>query len=228
MPDRGWFAVALDGEKRPVDALASNMGHCLWSGIVDEDKAVQVAGHLMSREMFTGWGIRTLASSMAAYNPMSYHNGSVWPHDSVLVASGLMQYGFVEEAQRIVTGLLDAATSFGGRLPELFSGFAREDYPAPVPYPTSCSPQAWAAATPIQAMRLLLRLEPRMPQDEVWFAPAWPQEYGALTIHDLPLGSRRATLSAGDGDPLLTGLPEGVTWIRAARPPLGPAREGDG
>jgi glycogen debranching enzyme len=228
LPDRGWFAIALDGEKRPVDALASNMGHCLWSGIVDEDKAEQVAGHLMSPEMFTGWGIRTLASSMAAYNPMSYHNGSVWPHDSVLVASGLMQYGFVEEAQRVVTGLLDAATSFGGRLPELFSGFAREDYPAPVPYPTSCSPQAWAAATPIQAMRLLLRLEPRMPTDEVWFAPAWPQEYGALTIHDLPLGSRRATLSAGAGEPRLTGLPDGVSWIRAPRPPLGPARQEDG
>jgi glycogen debranching enzyme len=226
LPDRGWFAVALDGAKRPVDALTSNIGHCLWTGIVDDDKAAQVAEHLMSPEMFTGWGVRTLASSMGRYNPMSYHNGSVWPHDSVLVATGLMRYGFVEEAQRIGTGLLDAAAQFGGRLPELFCGFDRSEYPSPVPYPTSCSPQAWAAASPIQAMRMLLRLEPRMPRNEVWFDPAWPARYGPLRIHHLPLGGRRVGLLV-DGDRAeLTGLPEGVQVIRRPRPPLNPARPG--
>jgi glycogen debranching enzyme len=228
LPDRGWFAVALDGAKQPVDALTSNIGHCLWSGIVDEDKAAQVAEHLISPEMFTGWGVRTLASSMGRYNPMSYHNGSVWPHDSVLVATGLMRYGFVEEAQRIGTGLLDAATHFGGRLPELFCGFDRSEYPTPVPYPTSCSPQAWAAATPIQAMRMLLRLEPRMPRAEVWFDPAWPARYGRLRIHHLPLGGRRVGLVTDGDTAQLDGLPEGVQVVRRPRPPLGPARPGRG
>jgi glycogen debranching enzyme len=228
LPDRGWYAVALDGHKQPVDALTSNIGHCLWTGIVDDDKAAQVAEHLMSPEMFTGWGVRTLASSMGRYNPMSYHNGSVWPHDSVLVATGLMRYGFVAEAQRIGTGLLDAATHFGGRLPELFCGFDRTEYPSPVPYPTSCSPQAWAAATPIQVMRMLLRLEPRMPRDEVWFDPAWPARYGALTIRDLPLGGRRVALVV-DGDRAhLEGLPDDVQVVRRPRPPLEPARPGRG
>jgi len=100
--------VGLDRDERPIDALASNMGHCLWSGIVDDDKAHVAVERLMSAEMFTGWGVRTLAASMGAYNPMSYHNGSVWPHDSALVATGLMRYGFVEPAQRIATGLLEA------------------------------------------------------------------------------------------------------------------------
>jgi glycogen debranching enzyme len=228
VPDRGWFAVALDGQKRQVDALTSNIGHCLWTGIVDDDKAARVAEHLMSPEMFTGWGVRTLASSMGRFNPMSYHNGSVWPHDSVLVATGLMRYGFVEEAQRIGTGLLDAASHFGGRLPELFCGFDRSEYPSPVPYPTSCSPQAWAAATPIQVMRMLLRLEPRMPRDKVWFAPAWPARYGPVRVHDLPLGGRRVTLVI-DGDRAeLEGLPDGVEVIREPRPPVEPARPGHG
>jgi glycogen debranching enzyme len=228
LPDRGWFAVALDGAKRPVDALTSNIGHCLWTGIVDEDKAAQVAEHLISPEMFTGWGVRTLASSMGRYNPMSYHNGSVWPHDSVLVATGLMRYGFVEEAQRIGTGLLDAATAFGGRLPELFCGFDRSEYSSPVPYPTSCSPQAWAAATPVQVMRMLLRLEPRMPRDEIWFDPAWPARYGPLRIHHLPLGGRRVGLVVDGDEAELEGLPAGIQVIRRPRAPLLPARPGTG
>jgi glycogen debranching enzyme len=228
MPHRGWFAVALDGHKRQVDALTSNIGHCLWTGIVDDDKAAQVAEQLISPEMFTGWGVRTLASSMGRYNPMSYHNGSVWPHDSVLVATGLMRYGFVEEAQRIGTGLLDAANHFDGRLPELFCGFDRSEYSSPVPYPTSCSPQAWAAATPIQVMRMLVRLEPRIPRGEIWFDPAWPARFGRLRVYDLPLGGRRVTLVI-DGDRAeLEGLPEDVQVIRRPRPPLEPARPGRG
>ena len=109
LPDRGWYAVALDGDKRPVDALASNMGHCLWTGIVDEEQGRPRSPDLLLGEMFSGWGVRTLATSMGAYNPMSYHNGSVWPHDNAIVAAGLMRYGFVEEAQRRRRGLLDAA-----------------------------------------------------------------------------------------------------------------------
>ena len=105
---------------------------------------------------------------------MSYHNGSVWPHDSALIASGLMRYGFVTEAQRIASGLLDAADAFAGRLPELFCGFDRSEFPAPVPFPTSCSPQAWAAAAPLHLMRSLLRFDPWVPRGKAWLAPAFP------------------------------------------------------
>ena len=112
LPDRGWFAIALDREKRPVDACTSNMGHCLWSGIVDDDKAAAVAERLLSPQMFSGWGVRTLASDMGAFNPASYHNGSVWPHDNAIVAAGLMRYGFVAEANRIVSALFEAAAHF--------------------------------------------------------------------------------------------------------------------
>jgi hypothetical protein len=135
LEDRGWVAVGLDRDKRPIDALASNMGHCLWTGILDEDKAARVADHLVSPEMFTGWGVRTLASSMGAYNPMSYHNGSVWPHENALIVGGLIRYGFVEHGQRIAEGILDAAAAFEGRLPELFCGFDRSEFRSPLPYP---------------------------------------------------------------------------------------------
>jgi len=188
LEDRGYFAIALDADKRPVDALASNMAHCLWTGIVDDDKAASVARHLLSPEMFSGWGIRTLASSMGAYNPMSYHNGSVWPHDNAIAVAGLMRYGFVEEAQRVALAVLDAAEAFGGRLPELFCGFDRDRFTAPVSYPTSCSPQAWAAATPVFLLRSLLRLEPSLPEGRLTLWPVLPESLLPLRIDHLPVG----------------------------------------
>lgn len=188
LPDRGWFAVGLDRDKRPIDALTSNIGHCLWTGIIDEDKAAEVADHLLSADMFTGWGIRTLAESMAGYNPMSYHNGAVWPHDNALCASGLMRYGFVEHAQRVATGVLEAAGHFGHRLPELFCGFSRDEFPAPVPYPASCSPQAWAAAAPFSFLRSLLRFDPKLPRRQVWCAPEVPAGYLPLRVNRLRVG----------------------------------------
>ena len=117
LEDLGRFATGLNADKRPIDALASNIGHCLWTGIVDDSKAASVAELLCSDEMFSGWGVRTLASSMGAYNPVSYHNGSVWPHDNAICAAGLMRYGFEAEARMIIRGLFDAAAAFGGRLP---------------------------------------------------------------------------------------------------------------
>ena len=136
LEDRGWFAVGLDADKRPIDSLTSNMGHCLWTGIVDEDKARQVASHLMSPGMFSGWGVRTLSAESGGYNPISYHCGSVWPHDSAIVAAGLARYGFDEAARQVIMGLIDASVSQGGRLPELFSGLSRDELPVPVGYPT--------------------------------------------------------------------------------------------
>ncbi|MGM1060270.1 amylo-alpha-1,6-glucosidase [Saccharothrix sp. Mg75] len=214
LPDLGRFAIALDGDKRPVDALASNQGHCLWSGIVDDDKAERVADSLLSPEMFSGWGVRTLATGMGAYNPMSYHNGSVWPHDNALVAAGLMRYGFVEHAQRVATAVLDAARAFDGRLPELLCGFDRAEFSRPVPYPTSCSPQAWAAATPVHLLRVLLRVEPHAPRRRVWLAPVLPASVGPLVLDGVPIAGTRVSLRV-DGDEVeVSGLPDDVELIR--------------
>jgi glycogen debranching enzyme len=211
LPERGWFALALDRDGRPVDACASNMGHCLWSGIIDDDKAPQVVEHLLSPEMFTGWGVRTLSSAMGAYDPVSYHNGSVWPHDNALIVAGLVRYGFIDEAQRIAVGLLDAAQHFDDRLPELFSGFDRSEYAEPVPYPTSCSPQAWAAAAPIQLVRTLLRFVPRLPAGELWIDPVLPPAFSPLRVEGVALGDARIDLEVTTHGAAVGGVPDGVT-----------------
>jgi glycogen debranching enzyme len=207
LPDRGWYATALDGDGRPVDALTSNIGHCLWSGIVPPDRARQVADHLLGEAMFTGWGVRTLASNMGAYDPVSYHNGSVWPHDNALVAAGLMRYGLVEHAQRVALGILDAAAAFDGRLPELFCGFDRADYPRPVPYPTSCSPQAWAAAAPVQLLRTLLGLDPNVPRGELRLAPALPATMGEVGLRGVPIAGAQVDVTAGEAVTTREGIP---------------------
>jgi glycogen debranching enzyme len=216
LPDRGWFAVALDGEKRPVDSLASNVGHCLWSGIVDEERAAAVASQLLSRSMFSGWGLRTLATEMPRYNPLSYHNGSVWPHDSALAAWGLMRYGFEDQACRIVDAVLDAAAANSGRLPELYAGLDREELPVPVAYPTSCSPQAWAAATPLLMLRMLLRFEPRLDLGSFTVAPV-PGVHRVTGAEFDFAGSRLRIAVAADGTSDVSGLPAGVAREPAPR-----------
>jgi glycogen debranching enzyme len=220
LPDRGYFALALDRDKRPVDALASNMGHCLWTGIVDEDKAGAVTAHLLGPDMFTGFGVRTLAEPMTAYNPMSYHNGSVWPHDNAIIAAGLMRYGAVRGAQQVATAVFDAGECFRGRLPELFCGFDRTDFAQPVPYPTACSPQAWAAAAPLYLLRTLLRFEPRIPFGRLWCAPAVPERYLPLRISRLHLAGAALCLDVRRDSWTLTGLPDGVELVREPRRPL--------
>ncbi len=210
LPDREWFAVGLDRDKRPIDALASNMGHCLWTGIVDEDKAPAVAAHLVGEDLFSGWGVRTLARSMGAFNPLSYHNGSVWPHDNAIIAAGLVRYGFVDEAQRVAEGILHAAAAFGGRLPELFCGFARSEFAEPVPFPTSCSPQAWASAAPLHLLRTLLRFSPAVPHGVVHLAPALPPTYLPLRLDHVPLGGSRVSLEVTADGFTVDGLPDGV------------------
>jgi glycogen debranching enzyme len=221
LADRGWYAMALDDRKRPVDALASNMGHCLWTGIVDEDKAPIVASGLVGDELFSGWGVRTLATSMVGYNPISYHCGSVWPHDNAIAAAGLMRYGFVAEAQRVISSMIDAAASQGGRLPELFTGLARSEYPSIVGYPTSCSPQAWAAASPLLFLRTLLRFDPWIPSGKVSVAPAVPASFGRLRVDGIPLaGSRVSVDVAADGTFEVEGLPPDVELVSEPRRPL--------
>jgi glycogen debranching enzyme len=160
LEEHGWYAIALGPDKEPVDSLTSNMGHCLWSGIVTDERAPIVVAKLMSPSMWNGWGIRTLANDERAYDPMSYHCGTVWPHDGALCAAGMKSYGFDAEALTVANGLLAASEAWNGRLPELFCGLDRTDVETPIPFPTSCSPQAWAAATPFLLLRIMLGLEP--------------------------------------------------------------------
>jgi len=156
----GFFALALDGEKRHVDARCSNMGHLLWSGIVLPERVSRVVDQLLSESLWSGWGIRTMASDEAAYNPISYHNGTVWPHDSSLTAWGLARHGYPEAARRVARALIEAAAHFDWSLPEVFAGYARDETPFPIAYPTAARPQAWAAGTPILLVRVLLGIEP--------------------------------------------------------------------
>lgn len=215
LDDLGRFAMGLDRDKRPIDALASNMGHCLWTGIVDDEKAPLVGKQLLSDDMFSNWGVRTLAAGMARFNPVSYHNGSVWPHDNAICAAGLMRYGLVDEAHRVMEAIVSAAAYFGNRLPELFAGFSRSDYSFPVAYPTSCSPQAWAAASPLLLLRTLLRFEPDVRNQRLHVAPALPDWIGSFRIDGISLmGGHLGIEAAGDrlvefrGPPGLEVVPE--------------------
>ena len=220
LDEHGWYAMALDADKRPVDALASNMGHCLWTGIVDEDKAPLVAQRLAAPDLFSGWGIRTMARTMTAFNPASYHCGSVWPHDTAITVSGLTRYGFIEETHRVALGLLDVAARRGGRLPELLCGFPRDEIGVPVGYPTSCSPQAWAAAAPLLLVRSFLRLDPWVPRGQVWVAPALPDRIRRLRVENIPIGGSRTTVAVDGDDVEVTGLPAAVELVREPRSPL--------
>jgi glycogen debranching enzyme len=219
MEDRGWYAMGLDADKRPIDALASNMGHCLWTGIVDKDKAPRVAARLLSPEMFSGWGIRTLGSNMAGYNPVSYHAGSVWPHDNAIIAAGLTRYGFVDEAQRVIVAMLDTAAHFGGRLPELFGGLGRDEVPFPVTYPSSCSPQAWSAASPLLFLRTILRLDPWVPHGKVWIDPILPKRIERLRVDRIPLAGRRVTVEVDHSSVHIEGLGDDIELVQHPRDP---------
>jgi glycogen debranching enzyme len=219
LEEKGWFAIGLDPDKRPIDSLTSNIGHCLWTGIVDDDKAHLIAKRLVSPEMFSGWGIRTLATSMGGYNPVSYHCGSVWPHDSAIVAAGLARYGFMDAALQIVRALLDAAQTSGGRLPELFSGLDRSEFSVPVPYPTSCSPQAWSAASPLLCLRIMLRLDPWVPYGKTWLAPVLPDGMKRLKVEGIPLAGSRVSVEV-DGDYVnIEGVPPSLELITEPRHP---------
>jgi glycogen debranching enzyme len=158
--ERQVYALALDRDKQRVDSLCSNLGHLLWSGIVPEGKVGQIAAALSGPELWTGWGVRTMGSCEAAYNPLSYHNGTVWPHDTALAAWGLARAGFHDLAQVFGRSLIEAATTLDYSLPEVFAGYARSETAFPVAYPTAAKPQAWAAGAPVLCITLLLGLSP--------------------------------------------------------------------
>jgi glycogen debranching enzyme len=182
--DGEYYALALDVEGKQVDALASNNGHLLWSGIVEKGKAKAVARRLLGRRLFSGWGVRTLAEGEGRYNPIGYHVGTVWPFDNSFIAWGLRNYGFKEEAAEIAAGILDAAAFFDGRLPEAFGGYERTLTKYPVQYPTACSPQAWSTGTPLLLLRTMLGLEPA--GDHLVVDPALPRGIGRLELLDIP------------------------------------------
>jgi glycogen debranching enzyme len=218
MPGIGAFALALDADKHQVASVASNMAHCLWTGIVAEDKAAAVAAHLSGPAMSSGFGLRTLSADMAAFNPMSYHNGSVWPHDTAIAVAGLARYGFADDAQRLALDLIDASDHFGGRLPEVFCGFDRSEFPQPVPYPTSCSPQAWASAAPRLILRSLLRFDPVVPHGTLRVAPMLPPRLSPLRMEGIPLAGARIDLTVDpDGRVDVVGLPDGLRLTTTPR-----------
>ncbi|HET7428509.1 MAG TPA: glycogen debranching N-terminal domain-containing protein [Gaiellales bacterium] len=158
--DAGYYVLGLDQDKRRIDSLCSNIGHLLWSGIVDEDRAGLIAEQLMSHTLNSGWGVRTMSDGDRGFNPIGYHTGTVWPHDNSLVMAGLVRYGYRQYANRIATSMLTAARHFDYRLPEVFAGYSREMTPFPVAYPTACSPQAWATGAPVLFMTCMLGLRP--------------------------------------------------------------------
>src|SRR5205814_1272830 len=153
-------ALALDGEKQQVDSLCSNVGHLLWSGIVPPERVDPIVDRLMGEELWSGWGIRTMSSGDAAFSPLSYHNGTVWPHDNSLCAWGLARHARWPELQKIARAMFDAAATFNHQLPEVFAGLSRTDSPFPIAYPTAARPQAWAAGTPVLLLQLLLGIQP--------------------------------------------------------------------
>jgi len=184
LEDRAFFALAIDGDGRKVDSLTSNIGHLLWSGIVDDDKAEAIVRHLMGPKLYSGWGVRTMAEGEGGYNPIGYHVGTVWPHDNSLIAMGLRRYGYREEAARLAMHMLEAATYFKGRLPEAFAGYRRELTEFPVEYPTACSPQAWASGAPLLLLRAILGLVPI--GNNLLVDPAIPSQLGQLELLDMP------------------------------------------
>jgi glycogen debranching enzyme len=209
----GFYALGLDGDKRVIDSLTSNIGHLLWSGIVPADRARPVVDRLMSDELFSGWGVRTLSTMDAGYNPIGYHTGTVWPHDNSIIVSGLTRYGYREEAKRIAVGILEAAQSFNYQPPEAISGYPRSYASFPIPYPTACSPQAWASGAPLLIGRSLLGLD--VVDGALRVDPDLPETIGRVFVQNLVAFKKRWDIEAvgrtghvrlaGDGGPVATG-----------------------
>jgi len=194
--DLSSYALALDGEKRPCRVVASNAGHALFTGIASDKCARRVADRFMNEDMFSGWGVRTLSSKEVRYNPMSYHNGSVWPHDNAIIGAGFANYGLKDEVNRIFTGLFEASMFFDmERLPELFCGFRRREGEGPIHYPTACAPQAWAAASVFLMLQASLGLSIDAPALEVRFStPMLPPFLEKVYAKNLRIGNASVDL----------------------------------
>ena len=192
----GCYALALDGDKQPCRVPASNAGHALWSGIASPAHAARVAEALLGSDFYSGWGIRTIPCKRARYNPMSYHNGSIWPHDNALIASGLARYGHTDAALQVMTGLFDASLNFTQhRLPELFCGFPRRSGEGPTLYPVACSPQAWSAGAVFGMLQACLGIDIDANGRSISFhAPRLPEYIEWLEMRDLRVGDASVDL----------------------------------
>jgi glycogen debranching enzyme len=197
LEDRGFYSMALDADKRPSGALASNQGHLLWSLAIPRERAAAVEAALMGDGANSGWGVRTLGAREPAFNPVGYHLGTIWPHDNAVLGWGLRKYGFDEAFLRIFEDLLDASASFADyRLPELFAGFARTDYEDPVPYPVACSPQAWAAGALPSMLTAGLGLVPNGLERRLCVVrPSLPRQVSRLVLHGLRVADARVDLT---------------------------------
>lgn len=195
MPEHGYFAQAIDGTGELVDSITTNPAHGLYGGFIDEEKAAQMAARLLKEDMYSGWGLRTMSAAAAAYNPMSYHDGSVWPHDNAFVAAGMKRYGLRVESNHISSAIVDAAGAVDDRrLPELYCGFKKIS-PRPVSYPVACSPQAWAAGAPFQLLQAMLGLSARADQGVLTVnRPMLPQWLRRVTLRDIRVGEARLSL----------------------------------
>lgn len=199
----GYYAMALDRDKKPVKTVTSNPAHGLWARIIDDDKAARTVERLMQPDMFSGWGIRTMSKSSINYNPMSYHNGSVWPHDNALIISGLKKYGFNKEAIKVSSGLFDAALLYDYyRLPELFCGFTKRSISRPVNYPVACSPQAWASGSIFMILQALLGIDVDATNNTVYVNnPVLPQWLKEVELRKMQIGKAALSLKfKRDGD----------------------------
>ncbi|MFD0505220.1 amylo-alpha-1,6-glucosidase [Streptomyces chiangmaiensis] len=206
-----YVAIALDGDKRPVDAVASNAGHLLGTGILSADESAAVAQRLAGPDMNSGWGLRTMSARSAGFNPVGYHTGSVWAHDTAIAVAGLATSGHHPAAASLIEGLLEAAAAFDYRLPELHGGEQRRPGSRPVPYPASCRPQAWAATAGISLLSSLLGLEPDLPSGRVALRPLAQSPVGSLEVSGIRLGTGDVTVTVdGHGDGSITGAPGSV------------------
>jgi glycogen debranching enzyme len=197
MEDEGTYALGLDRDNQPIGTVASNAGHCLWSGIADPDKAARVCARLLQPDMWSGWGIRTLSSLNPAYNPFSYQCGSVWPHDNAIIAAGMKRYGFADAANRVARAMFDAAMNFESyRLPEVFAGLDRDPESFPVQYRGANVPQAWAAGSIFQLVQAMVGLRIDLARGVILVDPSLPDWLPRVELRGLPFGRRRLTLTA--------------------------------
>jgi glycogen debranching enzyme len=196
MEDEGFYAYALDPDKRQVKSIASNPGHLLWSGIVDgDDKASRVARRLLAPDMFSGWGIRTLSKNNAAYDPNAYQLGSVWPHDNAFMASGFKRYGFWRETNTVAKAIFDAAGKFQMyRLPEVFAGSDRRPESFPVEYQGANIPQAWAAGSVFLLLRAILGINANAPENTLFLNPTLPDWLPDITLSNFHVGDQVLTI----------------------------------
>ena len=195
MPDKGYYAMALDGHHRPVDSITSNPAECLWARLIDDDKAQEVADKILSRSMFTSWGIRTMANTEKAYNPFSYHDGSVWPFENALIASGLKKYGMLEETQRVFQAMVDASLYFEyRRWPEVYAGVSKEVGGVLARQPDASRPQAWSAGAIFLLIQTILGVANKPFSKRIDVTPALPEGIDEIVVENLAIAGGRISL----------------------------------